>query len=208
MLRASLVLAAFSASLSIAVPAFAQGAPASPPASSAVAPAPRPAAERPLDPEPGFRPNVRAALAVGLITMLVPGFVGGTRTALGTTDGDKTAGLLVVSGGFALAPIFSHMITHEWERAAQFGTVPLLTAVTATAYISHEPHAVYKGDMGTRTAFGIMLGLGLIGAVVGVVDASLAAERARDRAKSKHSRFFVAPSAGPDGGALMLGGTL
>ena len=59
------------------------------------------------------------------------------------------------------------------------------------------------------TAVGvIMLGLGLIGAVVGVVDASLAAERARDRAKSKHSRFFVAPSAGPDGGALMLGGTL
>lgn len=208
MLRASVAVAAFSASLSIAVPALAQGAPASPPAPSAAAPAPRRAADHALGPEPGFRPNVRAALAVGLITMLVPGFVGGTRTALGATDGDKTAGLLVVSGGFALAPIFSHMITHEWERAAQFGTLPLLTTVTATAYISQEPHAVYQGDMGTRTAFGIMLGLGLIGAVVGVVDASLAAERARDRAKSQHSRFFVAPAAGPDGGMLTLGGTL
>jgi hypothetical protein len=184
------------------------GAPASPPAPSLAATASAALVGHLDATEPAFRPNVRAAMAVGLFTMLVPGIIGGTRTALGVSDGDKTAGLLVASGGFALAPIFSHMITHEWERAAQFGILPVLTTAVGTAYISQQPHAVYHGDMGTRTAFGILLGLGLIGAVVGVFDASLAAERARDRTKPRHARFFVAPGVSAEGGMLTLGGDL
>lgn len=161
-----------------------------------------------IGPAPGFQPNVRAAVAVGLFTMLVPGFIGGTRTALGVTDGEKTAGLLVASGGFALAPIFSHMVTHEWERAAQFGALPFLSTVAGTAYISRYPYAVYHGDMGTRTAFGILLGLGLLGAIGGVYDASLAGERARDRSKATKTSFYVAPAPSPEGCVLTFGGAL
>lgn len=189
MLRAPLAAVVLAASLIASTPALAADPPASPSA-------------------PAFRPDVRVAMAVGLLTMLVSGAIGGTRTALGASDGEKTAGLLVASGGFALAPIFSHMITHEWERAAQFGALPVITTVVSATYVYRDPSVVYHGNMGTRTAFGVLLGLGLIGAIVGVADTAAAGDRARAREKNLHGRFFVAPSFDGESAAVTLGGTL
>jgi hypothetical protein len=153
-------------------------------------------------------PNVRGALAAGALAMLIPGVVGGTRTALGRSDGERTAGLLIASGGFALAPIVSHVAVREWGRAAVFGILPVGMSVAACAFISQEPGAVYNGNVASRSAFGILLGLGLIGAVVGLADTASADERALDRAKASRSAFFVAPSFGREGASLTFGGAL
>jgi hypothetical protein len=152
---------------------------------------------------------VRAAVAVGAFTMLVPGIIGGTRAAIGADPGQKTAGLLVASGGFALAPIFSHMITREWGRAAAFGAIPVATTIAATAFISQEPDAVYAGTSASRTAFALLLGAGMLDAVIGLVDTALAGERARDARRSRSSLgTYVLPSFGTSGASLVLGGAL
>jgi hypothetical protein len=152
-------------------------------------------------------PNVRAALAVGAFTMLVPGILGGSRAALDGSPGQKAAGLLVASGGFALAPIFSHMITREWARAAAFGALPIATTIAATAFISQRPDAVYDGTSETRTAFAVLLGAGMLDAVIGLVDTALAGERARARAAPRRAHFVV-PTFGPGSVGLAFGGLL
>lgn len=153
-------------------------------------------------------PNVRAAVAVGALAMLVPGVLGGTRAALGADDGQKVAGLLVASGGFALAPIFSHMIVREWGRAAAFGALPAAATIAATVLVSQRPDAVYRGTTVTRSTFGILFGLGLIGAVVGLIDTAMAGERVKDRARPKGSSLFVLPAIEKDGAMLTVGGLL
>lgn len=160
------------------------------------------------EPEPGFRPNVRAALAVGALTMLIPGVIGGFRTAYGASDGDKTAGLLLASGGFTLAPIFSHMVVHEWDRAAKFGVIPILSSIGAIGLISQYPTAVYHGTMATRTAFGVLLGVGMLDAVLGLADTALAGERARERQRPGRSGLVVMPAVGQHGATLTIGGAL
>lgn len=155
-----------------------------------------------------FQPNVRAAIAVGAFTMLVPGVIGGFRTALGADDGQKTAGLLVAAGGFAMAPVLSHMVAREWSRAAVFGIVPTVTTIAATALVLEIPDAVYRGTTASRTGFGVLLGVGMLGSVLGLVDTALAGERARDRQRANEHGLFVVPAVSKDGAMLTLGGVL
>jgi hypothetical protein len=211
-LRLSIAAAAFAASLIAAFPARADepappplaplrpaaGSTDAPPASAGAAPVPAPASE----------PNVRAAMAVGAAAMLLPGLVGGTRTALGADEGKKVSGLLFASGGFALAPIVSHMIVREWGRAAAFGALPAAMTIASSVLISQIPDAVYRGDMTTRTTFGIFFGVGLLSSVIGLVDTSLAGERARERRRAKGSSLMVMPSVGKDSAMLTIGGLL
>ncbi len=75
-------------------------------------------------------------------------------------------------------------------------------------YVYRDPTVVYHGNMGTRTAFGVLLGLGLIGAIVGVADTAAAGDRAKAREKSLHGRFFVAPSFDGESATMTLGGSL
>ena len=192
-LRFRIAAAAFAASLTSGLVASADEPPAPPPAPE----------EAPLAPS-----TVRAAVAVGAVAVLVPGVIGGIRTALGADDGQKTAGLLVASGGFALGPIVSHLVTREWARAAAFGAVPLACTYAATLFILEKPDAVYRGNTGTRTAFGILLGLGLLGAVTGLVDTARAGERSRARRAPPRSTYYVAPVFQDGGAVLTLGGAL
>ncbi len=186
-------------------------APPSPPPLAPLEAPSRPTSVPPILPEYSAVPSkttVRLALSVGAAAVLIPGVIGGIRTALGADDGQRSAGLLVASGGFVLAPFLSHMITREWRRAAVFAAFPAAMTIAATTLVTQVPDAIYGGNAGTRTSFGILFGLGLVGAVGGLLDTAMARERAAERTKPSSNAYFFAPNVGSTGALLSFGGTL
>src|SRR5260370_3658034 len=84
----------------------------------------QPARAREMDPIWGCA----SGLALGMISLAV----GGGLAAGSDSQTAKYAGVFVIAGGLAAAPLLSHFVNREWKRALAFGAVP---AVCAAAVI-------------------------------------------------------------------------
>src|SRR4051794_15864607 len=70
-------------------------------------------------------PPVGWSVGLGFGLALVPMAIGGGLAATSDDLGTKHLGIELIAGGFALAPILSHLIAREWKRAAYFGIAPM-----------------------------------------------------------------------------------
>ena len=154
------------------------------------------------------------AFLAGAVTALVPVAVGATIADRGKDDAAKNVGLVVAGAGLALSPFTAHAVTGEWKRAVAFSAVPAASEIAISVLLTARPGAVYHGDKITRTTFGILFSVDVFIAALGVVDASLAGDRARDRAAPRPAKSaapalrYLAPTVAGGGLGLTLGGTL
>lgn len=154
------------------------------------------------------------AFLTGAVTALIPMAIGATIADRGKDDPAKNVGLLVAGAGLALSPFTAHAVAGEWKRGAAFSAVPVATEIAISVLLATRPDAVYHGDKASRTAFGILFTADVFIAALGLVDASFAGDRKRERAahppaKSAAPRLrYVAPTAPGGGFGLTLGGTL
>lgn len=154
------------------------------------------------------------AFVTGAATALVPVAIGATMADRGKDDPAKNAGLILAGGGLALSPFTAHAVNGEWKRAAAFSAVPVATEIAISIFLTARPDAVYQGTKVTRTVFGILFTTDVFIAALGLVDASFAGDRKRERAllapakSAAPSLRYVSPTVAGGGFGLTLGGTL
>jgi hypothetical protein len=154
------------------------------------------------------------AFVTGAVTALVPVAIGATMADRGKDDPAKNAGLIVAGAGVALSPFTAHAVAGEWKRAAAFSAVPVASEIAISILLSARPDAVYQGTKVTRTVFGILFTTNVFVAALGLVDASFAGDRQRERARlapaksAAPSLRYVSPTVAGGGFGLTLGGTL
>jgi hypothetical protein len=154
------------------------------------------------------------AFVTGAVTALVPVAIGATMADRGKDDPAKNAGLIVAGAGVALSPFTAHAVAGEWKRAAAFSAVPVASEIAISILLSARPDAVYQGTKVTRTVFGILFTTNVFVAALGLVDASFAGDRQRERAlvapakSAAPSLRYVSPTVAGGGFGLTLGGTL
>jgi hypothetical protein len=207
---ASLLLAsALFASVAPSVAAADEIAPRAAPAAAVtttVAPA---AAARDDDDTTGL-----VALITGAATALVPLAIGATIADRGKDDPAKNVGLIVAGAGLALSPFTAHATAGEWKRAAAFSAVPVASEIAICVLLAAKPDAVYHGDKGSRTAFGALFSVNVFIAALGLVDATFAGDRRKERAAAPPAKSaspalrYLAPTVAGGGFGLTLGGTL
>src|SRR5579859_55751 len=150
-------------------------------------------------------PDPVAALLVGGATIFAGFTAGATIIATGSDLGSPSdaaarqtqIGWWVMEGGFALAPLTAHAVVGEWGRGALFSAVPTLTGLGTIPVFLEQPAAVEHGTLEEQRVMYVLYGVGLVGAVVGVVDAAFAPGR-----RAVH----VAPMVGSGRAGLVLGG--
>lgn len=206
LLLASTLLASVAPSVAAADESAPRAAPAA--ATSAVAVAPMPAA-RDDDDTTGL-----VALITGAATALVPVAIGATIADRGKDDPAKNVGLIVAGAGLALSPFTAHATAGEWKRAAAFSAVPVASEIAICVLLAAKPDAVYHGDKGSRTTFGALFSVNVFIAALGLVDATFAGDRRKERAASPPAKSaspalrYLAPTVAGGGFGLTLGGTL
>lgn len=154
------------------------------------------------------------ALLTGAATALVPVAIGATIADRGKDDPAKNVGLIVAGAGLALSPFTAHATAGEWKRAAAFSAVPIASEIAICALLAAKPDAVYHGDKGSRTTFGALFSVNVFIAALGVVDATFAGDRKRERAAAPPAKSaapalrYLAPTVAGGSFGLTLGGTL
>ncbi|MEP7126602.1 MAG: hypothetical protein ABJE95_37065 [Byssovorax sp.] len=154
------------------------------------------------------------ALLAGAVAALVPLAIGATIADRGKDDAAKDVGLVVAGAGVALAPLAAHATAGEWKRAAAFSAVPVASEIAIAILLASRPDAVYHGTKITRTAFGALFSVDLFIAAIGVVDASFAGDRRKERAAVKPAQSaaprlrYFAPTVAGGGFGITLGGSL
>lgn len=138
------------------------------------------------------------ALGVGFATLAFPVGIGAVRTATGTTSGQKNAGFMIAGAGLALAPVSAHVVVGEIGRGVALGIPPAIGEMGIVSLFAANEDAAFHGSETTRTTFGALFTLAIVGAAVGLVDASLAGDRL--------PAVSVTPRAG--GAAISIGGAL
>jgi hypothetical protein len=154
------------------------------------------------------------AFVTGAATALVPVAIGATIADRGQDDPAKNVGLIVAGAGLALSPFTAHATAGEWKRAIAFSAVPVAGEIAISVLLAARPDAVYHGDKITRTTFAALFSVNVFIAALGVVDASFAGDRRRERAVAKPAKRaapalrYLAPTVAGGGFGLTLGGTL
>lgn len=154
------------------------------------------------------------AFVTGAVTALVPVAIGATIADRGKDDPAKNVGLVVAGAGLALSPFTAHATAGEWKRAIAFSAVPIASEIAISVLLAARPDAVYHGDKITRTTFGALFSVDVFIAALGVVDASFAGDRRRERAAARPAPSaapalrYVTPTVAGGGFGLTLGGTL
>ena len=154
------------------------------------------------------------AFITGAVTALVPFAIGATIADRGTNDPAKNVGLLVAGAGVAISPFTAHAVVGEWKRAAAFSAIPIASEIAISALVTARPDAVYHGTKITRTTFGILFTTDIFIAALGLVDATFAGDRKRERALAAPAKSaapalrYVSPTVAGGGFGLTLGGTL
>jgi hypothetical protein len=155
-----------------------------------------------------------AALLAGAVTALIPVAIGATIADRGKDDAAKDVGLRVAGAGLALSPFTAHAVAGEWKRALAFSAVPVASEIAISVLLSARPDAVYHGDKITRTTFALLFSVDVFIAALGVVDASLAGDRAKERAAARPAKSaapalrYLAPTVAGGTFGLTIGGTL
>lgn len=160
----------------------------------AVIAAARPASGRELEPIWGF--------AAGLATAMGSLALGGGLAAGSDSQTAKYAGVFVIAGGLALAPLISHLMAREWKRALVFGALPAACAATVIGLLAGEDNLLDGGGAPPRIAFGAMLAVELFASGVGLIDSLMAGERKPRRT------WAVMPLVGRGQLGLAVGGSL
>lgn len=174
-------------------------APLAPLAPAPLLPAPAP---RPTTDLRAAEPNVTGAFLAGVATSLIPLTFGGVLASSGLENADKNAGLLIAGAGFALAPMVSHAVLHEWRRGLLFSILPVANEAAMTALLTAKQDAVFQGTTLSRTTFALLFSVDVFGSAIGLVDAMLAGDRARGRG------FVFAPTISQHHVGFTLGGPL
>jgi hypothetical protein len=150
-------------------------APLPPPA---VLVAPPPALLAALPPPPPPARHVLAPVA-GALTAAVPFAVG---CALWANNGHvqrQEAGTIVMTTGFALAPVVSHGLAGRWRRAAVFGVISGATSAATLGYMAYKDPFEPGYRNIERVPFGFLLTGALFASAIGVVDSFLGAPELR-----------------------------
>ncbi len=92
---------------------------------------------------------------------------------------------LVAGAGIALSPFTAHAAFGEWKRAAAFSAIPVATEIAISISLMARPGAVYHGTKITRTTFAILFPADVFIAALGLVDASFAGDRKRERSERR-----------------------
>jgi hypothetical protein len=124
------------------------------------------------------------AFLAGGTAAVIPMIVGGIRAGSAPTSSQKNAGLVVAAGGLAFAPITAHIAVREYDRAAIFGVIPVLSAASLGALTIAKPDAVFDGTVASRATFAVLFTACVFGSVLGVVDAMAVGDRKKSSAPS------------------------
>jgi hypothetical protein len=154
------------------------------------------------------------SVGAGVGTALVSLAAGGALLATACSDSSnpnceaapqRRAGIHVMATGLALAPIFSHLIAHEYRRAIWFGIAPVVLGVLSMGLLegSRPDDLLDSGAAGPRIVFGAALALELVASAIGLADSLMAGERIRAK---KAVPVTLAPIVGPHRYGLGLGG--
>jgi len=153
----------------------------------------RPASAREMDPIWGFA----SGLALGMVTLAV----GGGLAAGTDSQTAKYAGVFVIAGGLAAAPVLSHLVNREWKRALAFGALPAVCAATVIGLLAGEDNLLDGGNAPPRIAFGAVLAVEIFASSVGLIDSMMAGER-------RPRRLAILPLVGRGQLGLAVGGFL
>lgn len=157
------------------------------------------------EPDPG-PPAFGWSIGAGVATALVPLAVGGGLLAVSSDHTTKHASIDLIAAGWALAPLVSHLVAHEWKRAAIFSVAPLVFGALAVGLLEGSTDDLLdNGTPPPRVVFGAALALELMASSVGIIDSMMARERARAR---KPPPVTIVPSFGRNQIGLSLGGAL
>lgn len=126
--------------------------------------------------------NTEASLALGFIagaaTHVLGAAIGGALLGASHHDAQvNNAGILTMDAGFAMAPFVAHGVVGEWGRGALFSVVPTGTFAATGIFLATAPRAVENGPLEQQRLLWSLLGAGVIGSFVGVVDVAFAGER-------------------------------
>jgi hypothetical protein len=135
-------------------------------------------------------------------SVLFAGFAVGAvvLAAGGGGDAANNAGWMTTEAGFVLAPVASHVVVGEWQRALAFGATPAATMGGTGVLLAMHPSAIAHGELAEQRVLWSLFGLGLLSSAVGVVDSALW--------HTRHTTVTAAPIVGSDQFGLELRGTL
>ena len=113
---------------------------------------------------------------------------------------DTRAGWLTICGSFTLSPIVAHGVVGEWGRGLLFAGVPAAMTGGTVALFQIEPGTVNHGTLGQQRIMWGFFGAAFLASAAGIVDATLAAKRARP--------LTIAPVVGTGRVGVEIGGAL
>ena len=128
--------------------------------------------------EANSEPSPALGFVAGAATHVLGAAIGGAL--LGASHHDarvNNAGVLTMDAGFALAPFVAHGVVGEWGRGALFSVVPTGTFAATGIFLATSPTAIENGPLDQQRLLWSLLGAGVIGSFVGVVDVAFAGER-------------------------------
>jgi hypothetical protein len=119
--------------------------------------------------------------ASGCLLALGAMALGGTTAALSERDRTRKTGVDVMAGGLALAPVLSHALAGETQRAAVFAAITVPLAALSIGVLEGSDHLLDHGHAYNRIPFGVALALDLLVASGGLVDSLMAGTRGQQR---------------------------
>jgi hypothetical protein len=143
-------------------------------------------------------------LGVGVATALVPAAVGASLYSAGDDFQSKHAGVYLLCGGLALAPVASHLIAREYGRALLFGALPLASMAGMVGLVESHPDVLFEGDVPRRVLFAVLISVDVLASTIGLADSLGGPDRAR--ARRRRAAFGVVPTVGAHTAGLSLGG--
>lgn len=140
-------------------------------------------------------------------SLFLAGFaVGGVLVATSRSDNGQTdAGWLTMQTAFALAPLTSHALSEEWTRAGLFAAIPFACLAGSATLIAAHPMTIQDGELEDQRVIWSLFGVGLLSAVVGVVDSAFADKRS---GASGRRSLALTPILGPGHVGVGLGAAL
>ena len=146
-------------------------------------------------------PPTGVALGTGVGVGAISLLAGGVLFASSSDDSFRKAAVYISLVGLTLAPAVAHLGVREYKRAAIFAALPLAGLITSAIVMEVDPSVTREGSAETRTAFGIAMCAGIVGATVGLIDVMGAGDRYRER-----HRVLIAPAVVSGGGGAVVGG--